>query len=135
MRCLSIFLLLLGLHGSSGYSISLSRSDFLKRGLASVSLVLVPELAGAEPGKLEGVYSDPNHPKGYRSITTSASKLTIEGSDTSKTSKTWELTGSLGEGDAIVIDFSPKGGPKNLPGKFVGDGIVFPDGNKWPKVS
>ena len=60
----------------------------MKRGLAScVSLILVPELAGAEPGKLEGVYSDPNHPKGYRSITTSASKLTIEGSDTSKTSK------------------------------------------------
>ena len=86
MRCLSIFLLLLGLHGPSGYSISLSRANFVKRGLASV-LILVPELAGAEPGKLEGVYSDPNHPKGYRSITTSASKLTIEGSDTSKTSK------------------------------------------------
>mmetsp|Transcript_25012 Transcript_25012/g.39297 ORF Transcript_25012/g.39297 Transcript_25012/m.39297 type:complete len:83 (+) Transcript_25012:325-573(+) len=47
----------------------------------------------------------------------------------------WRLEGKLAEaGDKIFVDFSPKGGPKDLVGKFDKDGIVFPDGNKWSKV-
>lgn len=30
--------------------------------------------------------------------------------------------------DQIFVDFSPKGGPKDLIGKWDKDGIVFPDG-------
>jgi len=33
----------------------------------------------------------------------------------------------------VLIDFSSKGGPKDLLGKWDGDGITFPDGNKWTK--
>ena len=36
--------------------------------------------------------------------------------------------------DTILIDFSPKGGPKNLIGQYDGSGIRFPDGNRWVKV-
>jgi hypothetical protein len=34
----------------------------------------------------------------------------------------------------ILIDFSPKGGPKNLEGLWTGSGILFPDGNIWKKL-
>ena len=40
-------------------------------------------------------------------------------------------------GDTITVDFSPKGGPFGLTGKYDvrGDkGILWPDKNKWPKV-
>ena len=36
------------------------------------------------------------------------------------------MKGSSPDGVDLIIDFSPKGGPKDLKGKFVGDGIVFP---------
>lgn len=77
-------------------------------------------------------YSDPNHPKGYRSITVKGSEVLIEGNDDAPTGKAWSLVGKA-DGDSILIDFSPKGGPKDLLGKFDGSGIVFPDGNRWPK--
>ena len=41
------------------------------------------------------------------------------------------------DGDTITVDFSPKGGPFGLTGKYDvrGDkGILWPDKNKWPKV-
>jgi len=34
----------------------------------------------------------------------------------------------------IFVDFSPKGGPKDVVGKWQDGGIVFPDGNKWSKI-
>jgi hypothetical protein len=36
--------------------------------------------------------------------------------------------------DEIFIDFSPKGGPRDLLGKWTGKGILFPDGNEWKKI-
>jgi len=52
----------------------------------------------------------------------------------------WKLEGKVAEDDATIrIDFSPKGGPRNLLGKGENlDGntaIVFPDGNRWTKVA
>lgn len=48
----------------------------------------------------------------------------------------WKVTGKVGRSNVdAVIDFSPKGGPKDLTAKFESGGIVFPDGNKWTKVS
>ena len=44
----------------------------------------------------------------------------------------WELT-AVPKGESVLIDFSPKGGPKDLLGKWDGSGIVFPgeyDGSK-----
>lgn len=48
--------------------------------------------------------------------------------------KKWKLSGTVAEDDkTVLIDFSSKGGPTNLVGKWDKDGIVFPDGNKWTK--
>jgi len=43
---------------------------------------------------------------------------------------TWTLSGTI-SGNEIVVDFSPKGGPKDLKGVFDRMGIQWPDGNKW----
>jgi hypothetical protein len=44
--------------------------------------------------------------------------------------KKWTLTGRV-SGKNIYVDFSPKGGPRNLKGVWDGNGIKWPDGNKW----
>jgi hypothetical protein len=41
----------------------------------------------------------------------------------------WTLTAKV-EGEDIFVDFSPKGGPKDLKGVFDGTGINWPDGKK-----
>lgn len=60
-------------------------------------------------------------------------------SGTPELADVWKLEGKVSEdGESVLIDFSPKGGPKNLLGKyetFGAPGIVFPDGNKWTKVA
>merc|ERR1712159_107327 len=39
------------------------------------------------------------------------------------------------DGLSMKVDFSPKGGPKDVTGKWNGkDGITFPDGNTWTKL-
>ena len=38
------------------------------------------------------------------------------------------------DGKEMKVDFSPKGGPPDLIAKWTGDGIIFPDGNKWPLI-
>ena len=95
----------------------------------------------------EGRYSDPNHLEGFRVISITG-ELDIEtglrdgacdGSDRSSTVTSWTLPTKAGKGqdesDVIIIDFSPKGGPKDLKGTFEVDGIRWSDGNKWTKVS
>lgn len=51
----------------------------------------------------------------------------------------WKLSSTVAEDDSTIrIDFTPKGGPRNLLGTaetFDGTmAIVFPDGNRWTKV-
>eukprot|EP00306_Pavlova_sp_CCMP459_P004770 CAMPEP_0185158680 /NCGR_PEP_ID=MMETSP1139-20130426/2561_1 /TAXON_ID=298111 /ORGANISM="Pavlova sp., Strain CCMP459" /LENGTH=465 /DNA_ID=CAMNT_0027723825 /DNA_START=95 /DNA_END=1492 /DNA_ORIENTATION=- len=80
-----------------------------------------------------GRFSDPNHPKGYRDITVSNGVATIVGVDEPGDAP-WKLTAKV-DGDSALIDFSPKGGPKDLLAKLGVDKIVFPDGNAWPGPS
>lgn len=83
------------------------------------------------PG-IDGIYSDPNHPAGYRVVRTAGGKINVALQDKPK-GEVIELVGKR-KGGGYVIDFSPKGGPKNL-GVVVEDGkLVFPDGNAWNKV-
>ena len=108
-----------------------------------------------------GEYDDPNHPGCLRSVKVVGAKLTpagtrerspsalVKGTDNKEGEKTcsgtptleevWSLQGKVNEeGDKIIIDFSPKGGPGRLVGTYDNfggvEGIVFPDGNKWTKV-
>jgi len=51
----------------------------------------------------------------------------------------WTLSGSVledarGDGQLrVVVDFSPKGGPKDLPGAWDGERIKWADGNRWSR--
>merc|ERR1719272_2052381 len=47
--------------------------------------------------------------------------------------KSWSLTGTADEG-SVDVDFTPKGGPKDLNGKLTEKGITWPDGNTWVKI-
>ena len=38
------------------------------------------------------------------------------------------------DGTELTIDFSAKGGPKDVPGKVGSDTLTFPDGNVWQKL-
>ena len=85
-----------------------------------------------------GSYSDPNHPNCKRNVAVAGESATLSGTDgnpgcpASGDGNAWELSGKV-SGDEIFVDFSPKGGPKDLKGVWDGSGIRWPDGNKWSK--
>jgi len=140
---------------------SVSRRNLLSK-LAAASAVL-PGAAHAVSARtglasvFTGEYDDPNHPDCLRSVKVVGGALGpdgrrqrepaayVKGADNPSGGKAcagetqlenvWKLTGKVNEaGDKITIDFSPKEGPKDLVGTWDGDGIFFPDGNKWTKV-
>jgi hypothetical protein len=85
---------------------------------------------------IEGVYSDPNHPDGYRVIRDLGSaKISIEFADLGNRPPLF-LSGVVNKYKGIVlIDFSPNGGPKKVPAQIkCGNQLVFPDGNAWTKL-
>jgi len=106
-----------------------------------------------------GEYDDPQHPGCLRSVKIVGGSLgpdgrrqkikaEIKGVDDAcsagrpQLSQLWSVTGTPGKTedgvDTLMIDFSSKGGPKNMLATFDNfggvPGIVFPDGNKWVKV-
>mmetsp|Transcript_12869 Transcript_12869/g.14090 ORF Transcript_12869/g.14090 Transcript_12869/m.14090 type:complete len:277 (-) Transcript_12869:97-927(-) len=94
--------------------------------------------AATVSGSFQGVFSDPKHPKGYRVIVAKGSAATMSLSDGGANSKLFNLPVKVNkgkDGTTLTIDFSPKGGPKNIIGTLASDGssISFPDGNKWKK--
>ena len=90
--------------------------------------------ARAAPSPFVGEFSDPKHPGYLRSISGDGTPGCMNG----EKQKPWSLTGEVvkvpSKAPEILIDFSPKGGPKNLLGKLTEEGgILFPDGNTWSK--
>jgi hypothetical protein len=110
-----------------------------------------------------GEYDDPKHPGCLRSVKVVGAKVGADGrklrtpaayvkgvdqlgnvpktcEGTPTIGDVWKLEGKVSEaGDTITVDFSPKteGRVGLLVGKydeFNGEGIVWPDGNKWTKV-
>ncbi|KAJ1638609.1 hypothetical protein T492DRAFT_585618 [Pavlovales sp. CCMP2436] len=94
---------------------------------------IVPAASAAEPPVWDGRYFDPNHPRGYREVSLDGSTLTIVGRDEPNGLK-WTLK-AITFGSTANIDFTPKGGPKDLPAKLQAGMIIFPDGNNWTKLS
>jgi hypothetical protein len=92
----------------------------------------------------EGKYLDPiNHPGGTRTIKLTDEdgdkgfyKVTLTGGGGKGEPKNYTLPAQVSkDGSKIVIDFSPKGGPKDFVGVFDDElkGIRFTrDGNFWP---
>mmetsp|Transcript_41937 Transcript_41937/g.75567 ORF Transcript_41937/g.75567 Transcript_41937/m.75567 type:complete len:195 (+) Transcript_41937:50-634(+) len=103
-----------------------------------------------------GDYDDPQHPGCLRQVKVVGAPLKgdgtrplyavvevtgYDGKEGEKTCKErpsrgdlWKVTGKTKGKDEAFLDFSSKGGPKDLVGKWDGSGIVFPDGNKWTKL-
>mmetsp|Transcript_25909 Transcript_25909/g.55136 ORF Transcript_25909/g.55136 Transcript_25909/m.55136 type:complete len:196 (+) Transcript_25909:93-680(+) len=104
-----------------------------------------------------GDYDDPNHPGCLRQVKVVGAPQKADGSkplyanvevvgyDGKGGSKTctdrptrddlWKVTGKTKGKEEAFLDFSSKGGPSNLVATWDGSGIVFPDGNKWTKLT
>lgn len=91
-----------------------------------------------------GTYTDPNHVGSERIITLVDEKdsetgrriISVLGLGGEGEPDNFVLPGWLDTDDSIVIDFSPKGGPKDFEGTWDSDGIKFTaDGNKWPQLA
>eukprot|EP00933_Yihiella_yeosuensis_P063517 TRINITY_DN66695_c0_g1_i1.p1 TRINITY_DN66695_c0_g1~~TRINITY_DN66695_c0_g1_i1.p1 ORF type:complete len:170 (-),score=33.67 TRINITY_DN66695_c0_g1_i1:360-869(-) len=83
-----------------------------------------------------GYYRDPNHPQFSRRIDYDYTEtlIFVFGKDVGY-EKEFELPVKWEPGsDSITIDFSAKGGPKEMVAKWEGDGFRFPDGNKWTRL-
>lgn len=65
----------------------------------------------------------------------SGERAVVDGNDEAPKASgaTWSVEARV-EGNGILVDFSSKGGPKELLGKFDGSGIAFTDGNRWEKM-
>ncbi len=91
-----------------------------------------------------GTYSDPiNHPGGTRTITLIDGASTgdyqlaqVNGGGGRGEPKEYTLPAVIFGDRAIVIDFSPKGGPKDFAGVLQSDGSIkfLRDGNRWPRL-
>jgi hypothetical protein len=104
-----------------------------------------------------GDYDDPNHPGCLRQVKVVGSPQRADGTrskypvlevtgydgkgesamctDRPTREDLWKIQGQIKSETDAVLDFSPKGGPAILAATWDKDGIVFPDGNKWTKVS
>ncbi|CAB9502888.1 expressed unknown protein [Seminavis robusta] len=109
--------------------------------VASISAVIVAAPMGADAVvDLAGSYSDPKHPNCLRVIEIKdKGRAAVSGTDGTPgcppdgSGRVWNLEGKV-NGNDILVDFTPKGGPKDLLGKWEEEapaGIRWPDGNKW----
>ena len=121
---------------------SLERSP-TSRGIRRVARISLKEESGA-PGCIHSssdtpvmltlsycfvsLPTDPKHPNCLRVIQIDGATAKISGTDGNPdcpadgSGKEWNLAGKI-QGDNILVDFSPKGGPKDLKGVFDGTGI------------
>jgi hypothetical protein len=118
--------------GASAAAFSASMASALLLGAGG------PGVAGAVD--FTGSYSDPNHPGCARLIAVEDGGVAlVSGADgnpgcSGGEGRPWQLKGKVAGDEKIFIDFSPKGGPKDLTGVWEAGkkpGIRFPDGNKW----
>ena len=106
---------------------------------AIFSSTALPARAATNPS-FQGVFKDPKHPKGYRILVgadaNNKATMTLQDEPDGKvysipiTSATNKKTGQV----TLTIDFSVKGGPKDVVATLNKDSsISFPDGNLWKK--
>jgi len=106
--------------------------------IMAASSALVAGYPVQAANEFDGDYTDPKHPGCSRTIVSQGAQATVTGADgkpackPGEPTKAWKLEGKI-SGEEIFVDFSPKGGPKDLLGKWDGSGIRWPDGNKWSK--
>jgi hypothetical protein len=137
VACMAIALL----HSASAWSMP---KDFFQKAIAmgSLSATLASAPLAVQAIDFTGSYADPFHPNCLREVRVVSPALAdVTGTDGTPacpadgSGRKWSLTGKI-DGDTILIDFTPKGGPKDLKGVWEPSpvpGIRFPDGNLWSK--
>mmetsp|Transcript_15954 Transcript_15954/g.22200 ORF Transcript_15954/g.22200 Transcript_15954/m.22200 type:complete len:183 (+) Transcript_15954:3-551(+) len=79
----------------------------------------------------QGVYSDPQHPKGYRILYGDSEKATMKLADGPNSSDMYEIPVKVvssnkdGVQQQLIFDFSKNGGPSNLVGVVDDNSITF----------
>jgi len=77
------------------------------------------------------IYLDPVHDYAPRKLEVKDNgNIIVIGIDAAK-GKLWKASGNMNGNNNIILDFSCKGGPKNIRGKILKSGIKFEDGNIW----
>lgn len=121
------------------------RNALLGAGMGAASFLFPSENAMAKesgPAAFVGTYSDPiNHPGGKRTIKLIDGKVgdyqlaEVIGGGGVGEPKNYVLPACVIGDRTIVIDFSPKGGPRDFVGVLDGNDIKFlKDGNRWPRL-
>jgi hypothetical protein len=79
------------------------------------------------------VYTDPNHNMTRKVTYLEDNNIKITGKDSVK-GKRWSINGKVDKNNNAILDFSSKGGPKNIRAKFRKKEIEFGDGNIWKRI-
>jgi len=102
--------------------------------------LLAAVAAGFDAKQIEGSYSDPNHPGCARYIQVlDQTTGEVTGNDAPDGSEPWGPLNAIIDGQTVVVDFSPKGGPSDLTGTYTtpegeNAGITWADGNRWTQL-
>ena len=104
--------------------------DFSKNSI--VQELLQKELiSNKEKNIKSAIYFDPVHHSAPRKVEIKKNgEIMVKGIDKSN-AKLWHASGKIIKKNDIVLDFSCKGGPKNIKAKILKNGIKFEDGNIW----
>mmetsp|Transcript_24178 Transcript_24178/g.35584 ORF Transcript_24178/g.35584 Transcript_24178/m.35584 type:complete len:154 (-) Transcript_24178:269-730(-) len=127
---------------------TISRRSFFQNaigGVASSALMVMPSVAAAatDAPSFVGTFSDPiNHPGGTRTIELVGEPIgdyqlaRVLGGGGIGEPKSYTLPAAVIGNRAIVIDFSPKGGPRDFSGILEKNGDIrfLRDNNKWPRL-
>ena len=101
-------------------------------GQSDVARLLATPGQGESAGiRFAGTYSDPAFPGLPRKLQLAGTNVIINGKD-EKDGKEWKVKGKP-YGRALVLDFSSKGGEKDVIARWTGLGLSFPDGSVWTK--
>lgn len=130
---------------SASTSTAVDRRNALIGVAATTATILsspLPAFAAQGAEAFVGTFSDPiNHPGGKRTIRLLDQKVgdyqlaEVQGGGGIGEPKNYVLPAAVIGDRTIVIDFSPKGGPKDFVGVLDGGDIKFlKDGNRWPRL-
>jgi hypothetical protein len=95
------------------------------------------ELGFAPATPFAGHFADSKHPGCPRTISANHTTAAVSGVD--ENGQPWTVRASVVSNTAglptILVDFSPKGGPKALEGTWTGTSIEWADGNTWKALA